>query len=275
METATFSWSHWHIHPSITLGVLLLAGGYLAGVGPLRQRYGWAERQDLRRGLVFGLGLLLLFLALQSPLHDLGDDYLFSAHMSQHMVLILAVAPLLLLGTPGWLLRPLLRRRPVIAVMRWATRPVTAIILFNLTLLLWHLPGPYESALELRGIHVVEHMLFLGTALLLWWPVLSPSEELPRLGPPGQMLYLFVQSLLPAVLGAFITFTTDQLYDFYAEAPRVYGISPVTDQQLGGLIMKIPGSLVFWGTITVIFFSWAAREEAAEAAEKEQSEARG
>ena len=275
METATFSWTDWHIHPSIALGVLLLAGAYLAGAGPLRQRYGWAERPDLRRGLTFGLGLLLLFLALQSPLHDLGDEYLFSAHMTQHMLLILVVAPLFLLGTPGWLLRPMLRHRPVIAAARYLTRPVTAIVLFNLTLLLWHLPGPYESALEFRGVHVVEHLLFLGTSLLMWWPVLSPVGELPRLFPPAQMLYLFVQSLLPAVLGAFITFTTDQLYPFYAEAPRVYNISPLTDQQLGGLIMKIPGTLVFWGAITVIFFSWANREQAAEDAEKERSEAQG
>ena len=261
METATFSWTDWHIHPSIALGILCLGFGYLIWVTAFKKRYGCAGQSDLSKNLLFFVGLVLLFVALQSPLHDLGDQYLFSAHMTQHMILILAVAPLLLLGLPVWSLRPLFRHRSLFMVSEWVTRPVVAIIFFNVTLFLWHLPGPYEAALEFRGVHILEHMIFLAAAVLMWWPVLSPVNELPRLGPPAQMLYLFVQSLLPAVLGAFITLTNDQLYPFYAEAPRVYDISPLTDQQLGGLIMKIPGTLVYWGFATVIFFSWANAEQ--------------
>lgn len=259
--SAAFSWAHWHVHPSIALGVLFLAGAYLLSVGPLRQRYGWADRPDVRRGLFFGLGLLVLLFALQSPLHDLGDVYLFSAHMVQHMLLVLAVAPLLLLGTPDWLLRPLLRPRPIMKLAQVLTRPLVALALFNTTLLLWHMPAAYELALQDRGVHILQHLLFLGTAMVMWWPLLNPLPELHRLSPPGQMLYLFLQSMLPAVLGAFIIFSNDVLYPTYAAAPRVYGISPLTDQQMGGLLMKVPGTLVLWGVLTVIFFKWAGQEQ--------------
>ena len=97
--------------------------------------------------------------------------------------------------------------------------------------------------------------------MLMWWPVLSPVPELPRLSPPAQMLYLFVQSLMPAVLGAFLIFADSVLYETYALAPRVWEISPHTDQQVGGLIMKVPGTLVLWGVVTVIFFQWAGQEQ--------------
>lgn len=107
-------------------------------------------------------------------------------------------------------------------------------------------------------------------AMLMWWPVLSPAPELPRLSPPAQMMYLFVQSLVPAVLGAFITFSTEILYPAYAAAPRIWGISPVTDQQMGGLIMKVLGTLVLWGVVTVVFFKWAGQEQS----QSEESETR-
>ena len=256
-----FSWTDWHVHPSIAIGIIAAAVVYLVGVGPLRERYELAERADPVKGIAFGAGLLVLLFALQSPLHDLGDDYLFSAHMTQHMILILLVPPLLLWGTPGWLLRPVLVHRRVFPVAQLITRPLIAIALFNVTLLLWHLPSAYEATLAIREVHVLEHMLFLGTATLLWWPVLSPVKELPRLSPPLQMLYLFVQSLMPAVLGSIITFSGQVLYETYATAPRVWDVSPLLDQQMGGLIMKIPGTLVLWGALTVVFFRWAGQEQ--------------
>ena len=259
--TTGFSWTDWHLHPSIVIGIVALAVAYMLGVGPLRRRYNWAQRAEPTKVTLFALGLLVLVLALQSPLHDLGDEFLFSAHMAQHMLLILVVAPLLLGGTPGWLLRPLLRRRGVFPAARFLTRPLIAIATFNATLLLWHLPTAYEAALDLRGVHILEHVLFLGTAVLMWWPILSPIPELPRLNPPLQMLYLFVQSMVPAVLGAFITFSGSILYPTYAAAPRVFEMTAIVDQRLGGLIMKLPGTLVLWGAVTVVFFRWAGDEQ--------------
>ena len=265
--TGGFSWTDWHGHPSVLIGLLLLQGAYLFAVGPLRRRTEWRLLTDFpvtRSQVVsFTLGALAIFLALHSPLHELSDRYLFSAHMVQHLLLMLVAPPLLVLGIPTWLLRWPLRFPLIWHGARFLTRPLVALLLFSAILGLWHLPTLYDVTLRQHNIHMLEHLMFMVAAVLMWWPILSPLPELPRLAYPLQMLYLFVLSLLPAVVGAIITFSGDVLYGFYAEAPRVWGISPLLDQQMGGLIMKVGGSLVFWLALVIIFFKWFDREEAA------------
>ena len=174
---------------------------------------------------IFLVGILILFIALLSPIHELGDNYLFSAHMVQHLLLISVVCPLLLLGTPAWLLRPMLRHPRVMGAARTLTRPVVAFVLFNLVFAFWHLPVLYDLALRQQGIHILEHIMFLGAGLIMWWPILSPLPELPRSPYVVQMLYLFLQPTVPSILGAIITFSDGTLYAWYAEAPRIWGIS--------------------------------------------------
>ena len=256
-----FSWTAWHGHPSVIIGLLALTGAYLLGVGPLRHRYGWAERAGAGQVTIFLIGVLVLFVALLSPIHDLGDDYLFSAHMIQHMLLISVACPLLILGTPAWLLRPMLRHPRVMRAARTLTLPVLAFILFNVVFAFWHLPALYDLALRERSIHILEHLMFLGAGVIMWWPILSPLPELPRSPYLIQMLYLFLQPTVPSILGAMITFSDRTLYEWYAEAPRIWGISAHTDQQIGGLIMWIPGGLAFLLTLVVVFLIWANEEE--------------
>ncbi|MCE2464069.1 MAG: cytochrome c oxidase assembly protein [Dehalococcoidia bacterium] len=256
-----FSWTAWHGHPSVVIGLLALTCAYLLGVGPLRQRYGWADRVEASQVTIFLTGILILFIALLSPIHELGDNYLFSAHMVQHLLLISVVCPLLLLGTPAWLLRPMLRHPRAMGVARTLTLPVVAFVLFNLVFAFWHLPVLYDLALRQQGIHILEHLMFLGAGLIMWWPVLSPLPELPRSPYLVQMLYLFLQPTVPSILGAIITFSEGTLYEWYAEAPRIWGISAHADQQIGGLIMWIPGGLAFLLTMMVIFLIWASKEE--------------
>ena len=256
-----FSWTAWHGHPSVLVGLLVLTGGYLLGVGPLRRRYGWAPSVGSGQVTLFLSGILVIFIAVLSPLHELGDKYLFSAHMVQHLLLTLVVPPLLLLGTPGWLLRPLIRSSRVLKVARTLTLPVVAFILFNVVFVLWHVPGLYDLALRERGIHVLEHLMFLAAGVIMWWPVLSPLREVPRATYLVQMVYLFVQPTVPAILGAMITFSDGGLYTWYVEAPRVWDISAHTDQQVGGVIMWVPGGLAFLITLVVVFLVWAAQEE--------------
>src|SRR5207247_3327008 len=128
-------------------------------------------------------------------LHDLSDTYLFSAHMVQHLLLTLVVAPLFVAGTPGWMLRPLLRHPRTGTLLRWVTRPIPCFAIFNVVIAAWHLPPLYNAAMNNHNIHIFEHLLFIAAAVLMWWPVLSPLPELPRLSFPGQMLYLFLMSL--------------------------------------------------------------------------------
>ena len=260
-SVASFSWFEWHFHPDIILVVLLLEGAYLLGVGPWRTRFGWATAVQMRHVVLFSLGVVVLYVALTSPIHHLSDNFLFSAHMVQHLLLTLVTPPLLVAGTPGWLLRPLVRWHPVLATGRFLTHPVIAFLLFSFVFSIWHLPVLYDLTLRNQPAHIAEHMLFLTTAVIMWWPVLSPLKELPRASYPIQMLYLFFLSVPTGFIGGVITFSQEVLYPWYESVPRLWGISALADQQIGGLLMKIPGALTFLGVLTVVFFAWFYREE--------------
>jgi len=248
-----FSWTSWHGDPTLRAGLLLLAGLYLLGIGPIRRRYRLAAAVEPRQVALFFSGIALLFVALEGPLHDLSDHYLFSAHMLQHMFLTLFAPPLLLLGTPGWLLRPLIRPPLVRRVARTLTGPLPALLLFNVLFTMSHFPVFYQKTLEDHNVHVAEHLLFLATAVITWWPLLSPLPELPRLAYPLQLLYVFGQTFSGFLVGAFLTNTPRVLYPYYAAAPRVWGISPIDDQRLGGLLMWVAGGTFFLLVFSVVF----------------------
>jgi putative membrane protein len=247
------------LHPSVIIGLVLL-GGLFAFLGGFK-----AARRQVAS---FCGALVVLFLALNGPLHNLSDSYLFSAHMAQHLLLTLLFPPLLLYGTPSWVLRRLLQRGPVMAIARFVSRPLIAAVLFTVPIVFWHVPALYESALRNHNLHILQHLVFLATAVFMWWPVLSPVPELPRLPYPGQMLYLFLLGIPMSVTGALITLSDHVLYPFYAAAPRVWELGPLEDQQIGGLLMWVLGSFVLWGAMTVIWFRWSVWEERG-AAERE------
>jgi putative membrane protein len=208
----------------------------------------------------------VIFVSLNGPLHDLSDKYLFSAHMAQHLLLTLLFPPLLLYGTPAWVVRPILAPRWVTAVARVVTRPVIAAATFTAPIVLWHVPPFYEAALRHHGLHIVQHLVFLTTAVLMWWPILSPVPELPRIPYPGQMLYLFLLGLPMSLTGALITLSDAVLYPFYAAAPRVSrGLDALADQQIGGLLMWVVGGFALWGAMTVVWFRWSVRDQKGDA----------
>ncbi len=253
--------SWWIVEPAITLGVLAWTLLYLYTVGPLRRRFHLADRVERQQVACFLLAMLIIFVSLQGPLHELSDYYSFSAHMLQHILVTLIMPPLLLKGIPEWLLRPLLARSSVLRVGRFLTSPFVAFAPFNVVFALWHAPGLYQLALGNPTVHALEHMLFMATAILTWWPVFSPTPLLPRLSEPAQMLYLFAQSIIPTILGAIITFADIQLYPFYAAAPRVIGLSPIDDQQGAGLLMWLGGAAIVLFVLTLRFFSWMERDD--------------
>ncbi len=252
-----------HIHWDILAQLLLLQGAYLLAIGPLRRRFVYVElvKPQRRQTALFTLGVFVIFLAEGTPIHEVSEQFLFSAHMVQHLLLTTLAVPLLLLGTPAWLVRPLLGHPLLAWMLRWATRPVIAIVLFNGTLAVWHLPQLYDWTLWDHNAHVLEHVMFMLGAVFLWWPILSPLPEVPRLSYPLQMLYLFVQSLVPAVIASVITFSDRVLYPTYNAAPRITYLTPLADQQMAGLIMKTVGTFALWGVATVVFFVWFNREE--------------
>jgi putative membrane protein len=253
---------HWAFEPSVLTGLALLTAGYSAAVGPLRRRLSSEAAPPAWRQAVFHLGTLSVFLALVSPLDDLADHYLFSAHMVQHLLLILVAAPLWLLGTPGWLAKRLVPRGWPSAALHWLTQPLQAFLIFNVVLWAWHLPRAYDAALADEGLHVFEHVTFLLAALIGWWPLLGPHPDAPPVSQPLQVLYLFLQSLPATALAALITLAPTPLYRFYVlarfyvPAPAIAGISPLLDQQLSGLIMWIPGTMIFFLALSLVFFRW-------------------
>jgi putative membrane protein len=252
---ANLSWWRWSVHPSTAIGIAALGALYL-----------WAERRlnrsaGIARRSLFFSGLLIMFASLNGPIHDLSDDYLFSAHMIQHLLLTLAMPPLLLAGTPGWMLRPVLSHRYVSPVARFFTRAPIAFVTFNVVIAAWHLPVFYNIAMARHGVHIVEHLMFMVAAVLMWWPLLSQLPEFPRLAYPGQMLYSFLMSIPMSIVAVYIAMSDHVLYPAYAAAPRVLALSPLEDQLLGALIMWIPGGLIFYIIMSVVFFKWNARGE--------------
>jgi putative membrane protein len=207
------------------------------------------------------LGVNLMFLSLFSALDELGDRYLFSAHMFQHLILTMVGPPLMLLGTPGWLIEPLLRHRLVLRIGKILIHPVIAFTLFNVDIWVWHAPPLYDATLVNLNLHILEHVSFVLFGLIFWWPMFSPVKEgLPRLSTGGQILYLFFGSMPMMVLGAGLTFVPP-LYAPYLYAPRVWGLSPAADQQLGGLLMWVPVSLYMIVIMSILFIRWMQQLE--------------
>lgn len=258
-----FSWSEWRVYPSFMAGWLLLGAAYFLVIGPLRHRFPGSRPVPARQVASFVAGMGLMFAALQGPLHELSDYFLFSAHMVQHLVLILVMPPFLLYAVPDWALRPVVRNPWMGKVARALTFPLVAFALNNAIFLAWHFPGPYDLMMRDHGVHVAMHLMIMVTGTIMWWPVMSPLPELPRVAPVLQMVYLFLVGIPMMVSAALITFSDTALYSWYVEAPRIVaGLTPLEDQRLGGVIMWVPGGMTLWLAITAVYFRWTRRERA-------------
>ena|SRR5436190_3561046 len=243
------------VHADVVAGVALAAGAWVGA---------WlahGARPRVGETVAFTGALATLLAALNGPLHALSDRYLFSAHMVQHLALTLVVPPLLLAGTPGWMVDGV--ARPAWLARR-LTRPVPALMLYAIALIGWHLPGPYGAALDNHAWHIVQHLTLMATATLAWWPVLARSATARALPYGAQILYLFAFGFPMTAVAAMITGAETLLYPFYAAAPRLLSLSALADQRLGGVIMWVPAGLVPVVAFTIVFFRWAAAEREAD-----------
>jgi putative membrane protein len=262
-------WLHsdWSPEPMVVLSSFALAALYVLWTGPLNRRRPGSENRPVtgRQTAYFLLGCLTYLIALSPPLDDWSDFYLLTAHMFQHMIVIFVVAPLFLAGIPAWVLQPLANNRITNTIGRVLTRPLVAAVISTVIIILWHLPDSYDLALRHEPIHIIQHGFFLIAGLLAWWPVLGPLPAWPRIeSPPIRCLYLFLYSLPAGLVGAFITLSAPGFYPYYDTVPRIFGIDLEMDQQLAGLMMWVGGSMIYLVWITVIFLTWASREEAAD-----------
>jgi putative membrane protein len=242
----------------------------LIGCAALLAAYWHTHRGDLRRARWFVAGVAVMLFALVSPLDTLGDEYLFSAHMVQHLLLELAVPPLLLLGIAPRFARAVLDCRPLGRIERVLGNPLVAWPLGIATLALWHLPRLFDAALGDEYIHILEHLCFMTTATVFWWPILAPLPGC-RVSPLKAQLYLLGGAMANSLLGIWLTFAPAGLYTPYlhpADSLHLaallrtgWGLTPAIDQELGGLLMWVGGGFAFLAVMIVLFLQWFGAAE--------------
>ena len=210
---------------------------------------------------LFVLAVLMLWLSSDWPIHDISEEYLYSVHMFQHMALSYFLPPLVLLATPVWLFRAIIGSQRAGRVISWLARPVIAGVIFNAEVMILHVPGVVNASTTNGPLHFTLHLTVVLAATLMWMPVVGPFREL-HMSYPGKMIYLFLQSVVPTVPAAWLTFADGAVYRHYGQQPvRVWGFSVTDDQQLAGVIMKSGGGFFLWGIVIFMFFKRFGRED--------------
>lgn len=255
-------WTHWHNEPILVGGLIFLGWLYAILTGPYRQRLTGPDTPYPRgHAIKFYLALLCFYLAVGSPLDQIAERYLLSAHMLQHQLMIYPAAILFLHGLPDWLVRPITGFRPLRPVLRVLTHPVACGTIATVVLSVWHLPFLYDWALQDRLIHILEHFMLFGSGLFFWWPLYSPSKEFPPVSHASQMLYLPAVTIAMTPVFAYITFSPDVLYPTYEFAPRITSLTAAGDQLLAGSMMKIGGMSVMMISFGISFYHWYRASE--------------
>ena len=206
-----------------------------------------------RQKWLFVLTMVMLWGASDWPVHDIGEQYLYSVHMLQHMILAYFLPPLALLSMPEWLLRLIVGHGRGYKFVRFMSKPAVAGVLFNLTVMITHIPGVVNTSAQIGVLHYSIHFLLVMSALLMWMPVLGPFKEL-HISWPARMGYLFLQSIVPTVPAGWLTFAEGPVYKHYNVPVRVWGLTVANDQQIAGAIMKVGGSFYLWGIIIYMYF---------------------
>lgn len=251
----------------LDLAGLLVTMLYLVGTLRLWSRAGIDRGVRLWQASAFVAAVNAVFLALYSPLDGLSE-VLFSAHMVQHMLLIFVAAPLaaicdvpvaLLWSMPRRQARALGRwwvhRKTVRAIFQWLTDPLIASALFGISLWVWHVPALFNAALAADTLHTLEHASFFVSSTLFWWAMI----HLIRHGQTTtSLIYLGAALLQSGALGALLTLSSQPWYFPYAQTTLTWGLSPLDDQQLGGVLMWVPGHLMFMAAILVVAYRWLA-----------------
>jgi len=251
----------WTLHADVWALLIALAGGYW-----------WAERRYRplvapdapkatgRQWRTWYLGVFFLWLAADWPIHDLAEQRLFTFHMIEHMIVGYVVPPLLLNGMSRWMADRTLGRPKVAAVLRRVAHPVVGFFAFNAMMVIVHWPEAVTWQIEGGVTHFLYHAVLFVAGVLMWLPVMSPTPAIPRLSMPMQMLYLFLNTLIPTVPASFITFSSVPLYPVYGDGPATWGLTLVGDQTIAGIVMKIGGGLLLLGRILQIWLRYIREE---------------
>jgi cytochrome c oxidase assembly factor CtaG len=233
----------WTWYPSVVIGFSLWTLLYIFAI-----RRG--KPTPLAQQIAFHIGTLTGLIALVSPLDELGDEYLFSAHMVQHLLLMFVTVPFWLMGASAWMIDRIIPNR-LTRFVQGVTTPLTAYLIFVGMMWFWHIPSVYETAQESEAIHIFEHLTYIGAALIGWWPV--AGAEASRIPKPERPMRIPCTAL-----AAILTFAHAPLYPFYETVSHPFGLDALQDQHLGGLLMWLPTHLVLLVAIGVTFLKWFA-----------------
>lgn len=255
-QGSIWEWS-WRPYVGVWLMVAVLVVARLAAVKLLRSPDPERESGTLA---VYVAGVFVLWLAADWPIGPLGAGYLLSVHTVQYMLFAFVAPPLLISGTPTWLLRGLIKPRWAHWLAWTLSRPLVAFAFFNIILLATHLPGVVDGFTTSQLGSFAVDMSWLAAGLVFWWPILGPLPELEPMPYPGRMVYLIANVFIPTVPAAFLTFARYPIYSLYELAPPIGGLSAIEDQQVAGLIMKTVGGFIVLGIASVLFFRWSRSE---------------
>jgi cytochrome c oxidase assembly factor CtaG len=271
VEVAHLGPGDWSWEPTVLLGLAALVAAYVLAwrrglLGDDDDVSAWVGSPRTRPWF-FGAGLMVGFIALLSPIDTGGDQYLFSLHMIQHLLLMMVAPPLCILGLVG--VRSRVAGPPGPWRKAWAllVTPWSAALIFSGVLLVWHIPALYDATLTTEPIHVVEHLSFMAVGVLFWWPIIDPMRGADRrrwVGTFVKITMLTASGVPATVLGLLFTVASHPFYDFYARAPRLWGLTAVVDQQLAGVVMFGGGNLIYFAAVVVVFwrvFGDPARDE--------------
>jgi putative membrane protein len=272
-------WGAWSIDSFAVIGIPLVALLYARGLHSLGSR---KRFHSTWRPWAFYAGLLASAVALLSPLDHLSDE-LFYAHMTQHFLLMMVAAPLMLLGAP---IIPMLRgvprpvRRnfiipvakspPVRTLLRLLTQPLVTWPLFVGMLFFWHVPAFFEAALGNEAVHAAEHLSFGVAGFLFWWNVVDPHPLRPNLSYLARIPYIFITVVPSFILGAFLTFSDGAWFAPYEATAPLHGLTALEDQQIGGIVMWIPGSFIIGTALMIDLYLTARREQETQLAHERQ-----
>lgn len=251
---------HWHTEPLLLITLLTAGWLYAVWTGPLRARIAAGSAYPRASAILFFAGLAITYVAVGSPIDQLGEQFLFSAHMVQHMLLIYAAPLLFFAGTPHWLIDALLRPAAVRRAMSVLTHPACGGLLFTFAFTLWHVPALYEAGLQDRRIHILEHWTIFILAILMLWPFLTNSRCVPRRSYGLRMISIFLLMIGQLPVFAFLSFAGEAIYPTYVWAPRIIPLDPLNDQVLGGIIMKVVNMSVSLSILGTVFYRWARSE---------------
>jgi putative membrane protein len=250
-----------YIHTEIIVSLLCAEIIYLIMIFGFKSKFSIDYNTDYRNSMFFLIGIFILFLALVWPVHYISEYYLFSAHMLQHVMISYIAPPLLISGINYKILDSFLRLKYFNNIAKFLFHPVFCFVFFNIIFGLWHLPNIYALSVSFEKFHALEHIMFIFGAIFMWWPLVNQSKLFPSIHYGLKLVYLFLLSIAQIIVFGIITYAPDNIYTHYEHTTYIFNLTPLEDQQLGGIIMKVGTAFILMGMFIYYYFKWYLSEK--------------